>query len=75
MLVIKCSKCKTKIMKYKKIGAGHVLRCYKDRISRWYLDYQHGDIVCQCGEIIGCDEGNYFRMKQHSFTCSGKVIK
>lgn len=48
MLTIRCSKCKTKLWKYDKIGQGEVLRCHKARISKWYVEEEmQGDkIVC-----------------------------
>ncbi len=77
MLTIKCADCKTKIMKYKKIGRGKVLRCYRDRITRLY-DYQvDGDeLKCgNCGNVIGDIEKKQVDMNQHAFTYSGHKRK
>ena len=72
MLAIKCSACKAKIFKYKKIGKGRVLRCYKKRITRDYSKREGGKIKCKrCGKVIGIDTGNMIRMKQSAFTTSG----
>ncbi|MTI69387.1 MAG: hypothetical protein FH751_03895 [Firmicutes bacterium] len=76
MLVIKCSKCKNKIFKYKKIGKGKVLKCFKDRITRTYDCVVDNDCIkCTCGNIIGIDEGNYYKMNKESFTYTGRKIK
>ena len=72
MLTIKCSGCKSKIFKYKKIGRGRVLNCYKDRISRDYSKHDGDKIKCKkCGKVIGIDKGSIIRVKQSAFTTSG----
>ena len=72
MLTIKCSACKSKIFKYKKIGRGRVLNCYKDRISRDYSKHDRDKIKCKkCGKVIGIDKGSIIRMKQSAFIPSG----
>ncbi|MFO7814209.1 MAG: hypothetical protein R6V14_00455 [Halanaerobiales bacterium] len=55
MLTIKCSKCKNKLFKYKKIGKGKVLRCWKSKITRIYdTKVENGKLRCgKCGNIIG----------------------
>ncbi len=77
MLTIKCARCKTKIMKYKKIGRGNVLRCYKDRITRLY-DAEIADNLLQCGgcgNTIGEIEEKQVNMNQDAFTYSGHKIR
>lgn len=75
MLVIKCSKCKNKIFKYKKIGKGKVLKCFKDRITRVYdCKIEDANIKCKCDNVIGIDEGSYYKMNKDNFTYSGKKI-
>jgi len=72
MLTIKCSACKAKIFKYKKIGKGRVLNCYKERISKDYSKRKENKIKCKkCGKVIGIDQGKRIRMKQSAFTTSG----
>jgi hypothetical protein len=45
-----CAGCKTQLYKYWKVGKGHLLKCYKDRIIK---DYTKGDLKCpKCGEIF-----------------------
>ncbi len=77
MLIVKCAKCKGKIIKYKKIGMGRVLRCWKDRIERYYAGkIQDGNLVCgNCASLIGIDEGDYFKMDRTAFTYTGTKIK
>ena len=77
MVTIKCAKCKGKIIKYKKIGMGKVLRCWKDRIKRFYESkIQDGNLVCNnCDNIIGIDEGEYFKMERIAFTYTGTKIR
>jgi len=72
MLTLKCSKCKAKLFKYKKVGPGQVLRCHKDRITRLYAcSVQDSSLRCPCGEVIGTDMGSYYKMNSSSFTLSG----
>ena len=72
MFVVKCAKCKTKLLKYRKIGKGKLLRCWKDRIEKDYTSKKNSFMVCpNCGEIIGIDEGAFFKMKQGKFTTHG----
>ena len=75
MITIKCAKCKTKVIKYKKIGMGNVLKCYKDRISQYYQEQKTDDLKCTCGEVLGTNEGNHYKMRQNSFIYTGTKIK
>jgi len=75
MITIKCAQCKRKIFKYKKIGKGRVLRCYKDRIVRYYPVQDGKDVLCLCGQLIGIDEGKWIKMKQNAFEYKGRIIK
>ena len=72
MLTIKCSGCKRKLWKYRKVGPGKVLRCHKKRITRQF-EYKEleGKVYCACGRAVGIDKGSYYRMIPRSFTCSG----
>ena len=75
MITIKCAKCGKKLFRYIKVGEGRVLRLYKSRIVK-DLSKRDGDIVkCECGNIIGKDEGRWIKLRQSSFTYTGKVIK
>ena len=76
MLTIKCAKCKTKIMKYKKIGGGKVLRCYKKMIKRVYDGVVNEDkLKCEnCGNIIGKIKSKHVKMIGKAFTYTGTKI-
>ncbi len=72
MLTINCAACRTKLWKYDKVGHGHVIRCHKAKISKWY----NGDLIgtkvfCPCGKPIGIDKGGHFRMISGAFTHTG----
>ena len=72
MLTIKCSRCKSKLIKYLKIGKGKVLRCHKNRIKEWYeLSEENGNFICSCGNKIGIDQGRYIKMNRREFTYTG----
>jgi hypothetical protein len=71
MLTIKCAKCKKPVFKYIKVGKGRVLRCYKSRIVKDYTRRDGNKDLCQCGNLIGIDEGRWIKMKQGAFICSG----
>jgi len=75
MIIIKCTQCKRKILKYKKIGKGRVLRCYKDRIVKYYIVQDQENVQCVCGQIIGVDEGKWIKMKQNAFEYTGSANK
>jgi predicted RNA-binding Zn-ribbon protein involved in translation (DUF1610 family) len=43
-----CANCGYLLYKYRKAGPGHLVKCYKDRIT---TDYTRGDLKCpQCGQ-------------------------
>lgn len=75
MIIIKCAKCKRKIFKYRKVGKGRILRCYKDRIVKHYPIRDRKDIQCLCGQLIGINKGKWIKMKQNAFEYSGSVTK
>ena len=72
-MVIKCAKCKTKIIKYNKIGKGKILKFIKSRILKWYIVIPEEEIRCTCGEVIAVDKGNHYATNLKSFTSHGKV--
>lgn len=72
MLTIRCSGCRRKLWKYRKIGPGEVLRCHKARITRKFeFVEREGRVCCLCGQDVGIDKGRYFKMIAKSFTYSG----
>ncbi len=72
MITIKCAKCGKKLIKYRKIGKGRILKCYLSRIYDDKTVKKNGKIYCSCGNLIGVIEKNYIKMRQRNFTYSGK---
>lgn len=75
MITIKCAECGKKLFKYIKIGEGRVLRLYKNRIVKDFSTREGNTVKCHCGNIIGRDEGRWIKLRQSSFTYTGRVIK
>ncbi len=72
MLTIKCSGCKAKLWKYKKIGPGKVLRCHKARIGkRFEVQERDGKLICPCGREIASDMGRFYKMLPVTFIHTG----
>jgi len=71
MLTIKCSRCKSKIFKYQKIGKGKIITCWNSRIHKDYGQREKGQVLCACGNIIGAEIVRGVRMKHGNFTYSG----
>ena len=61
---IKCPGCKNKVFKYKKVGKGNLLRCWKDKIINDNSQKEGDKFKCICGKTIGIDKGNYIKMKR-----------
>jgi hypothetical protein len=62
MIVIKCARCKGKVSKYLKIGKGRILHCWKERIIEDYTIRDGSEVRCQCGNLIGIDEGRWVKV-------------
>ena len=75
MVKIKCKKCKKVIFKYHKIGKGRILRCHKQRIKADFSIRDGDKVLCECGNLIGLDEGTLIRMRQDAFERSGTISK
>ena len=75
MITIKCAKCKSRVFRYEKIGEGRVLHCWKDRIIKDYSVRDGNEVKCECGNLIGIDEGKWIKMKRRSFIYSGVKTK
>ncbi len=73
MLLIRCSACKRKLLKYDKIGPGEVLRCHKHRIEKDFgnLAQDGHKWRCACGKEIGIDKGSFIKMIAKAFVYSG----
>jgi len=75
MQTIRCAKCNRRIMKYKKVGKGKLLRCWKEKIKS-DLTVREGDsVLCPCGNLIGIEEKLLIRMRQSSFIRSGGISR
>jgi hypothetical protein len=75
MLTIRCAKCNNKIFKYQKVGKGRLWHCWKTRIIEDYSVREGNKVKCQCGNLIGVEEGKWIKMKQHSFSYTGTITK
>ena len=75
MITIVCAKCGQKLFKYLKIGKGKILRCFKDRITKDESVHNGLLLECLCGNPIGEEQGDWYKMKQHHFTYTGKKQK
>jgi hypothetical protein len=71
MIIVRCAKCKRKIFKYRKVGKGKLLHCWKDRLIEDYTLRKQNEVRCECGNLIGIDEGKWIKMKQHTFFTQG----
>ncbi len=72
MIVIKCSKCKSKIFKYVKMGQGQILRIYLDRIAEDNSIRVDGEVRCQCGNVIGTESDDFIKPIKGNFTYTGR---
>lgn len=75
MINIKCAQCKRKLLKYNKIGKGRILRCYKARIVKYYPVRNRENLQCECGQLIGVDQGKWIKMKPNAFEYSGRMSR
>jgi hypothetical protein len=73
MITIKCSKCNRKIFRYIKVGKGRLRHCWKNRIVKDYSARDGNEVKCMCGNSIGIDSEKWIKMKQNSFSYSGKT--
>ncbi len=75
MLLIRCAKCKTKLIKYEKIGKGELHKCIKDRIVKDFFIVENGYVKCpKCGNVFGKDKGKFITLFKGKFTYSGTKI-
>ncbi len=59
-------------MRYRKIGKGKLIRCYKERIVEDYTAKEGINVLCpRCGNVFGTDEGSFIKVKSNSFTVRG----
>ncbi|MBN2380624.1 hypothetical protein JXM67_12555 [candidate division WOR-3 bacterium] len=75
MLIIKCARCKRKLFKYQKIGSGRLLHLWPRRIIEDHSIHEGKEVKCQCGNIVGSDQGIWIKLKPQSFTYTGSYIR
>ena len=75
MLVIKCARCKRKLFKYKKIGSGRLLHLWPKRIKEDYSIHEGDEVRCECGSLVGRDQGIWIKLKPQSFTYTGSYVR
>ncbi|KYK36253.1 MAG: hypothetical protein AYK19_09220 [Theionarchaea archaeon DG-70-1] len=75
MIRIRCAHCNRIIFRYVKIGKGRLWHCWKKRIVKDYSIHDKKEVKCECGNIIGVDEGKWIKMKQNAFTYTGARLK
>lgn len=75
VLILKCSACRKKLWRYRKLGPGEVLRCHRDRIEKvWCMEEREGKVWCTCGRVVGIDKGTFIKMNANAFTSAGTKI-
>jgi hypothetical protein len=58
------------VFRYDKAGKGRLLHCWKSRIVKDYSVRGAAEVRCECGNLIGIDEGKWVKMKRRSFIAS-----
>ena len=74
MLIIKCSLCNQKLLKYIKFGKGRLLRCWKSHIFEDMTTHEDNKILCPCGNLIGIDKGAFISLKQSNIRYKGTKL-
>lgn len=75
MIIIRCARCKAKVLRYEKIGQGKVLKCHLARISRNYGLLNDKTLSCpKCNNILGENQGSHIKMHQAEFTFGGRIV-
>ena len=72
MITIRCAKCKSKILKYVKIGQGQILKIYNSRIADDASIRKDGLVLCQCGNVIGKEFDGFIKPIKGNFTYTGR---
>ncbi len=72
MLTIKCAKCRKKLLKYYKIGEGHLIHCWKKHIKENHTIQKENSIQCTCGNTIGRDQKHAIKIHHASVIITGK---
>ena len=70
IIKIYCAQCRALLYKYRKGGSGHLVKCYKEKITR---DFTEGDLKCpQCRETFARE--TMIRGKPANKIIQGKVF-
>jgi hypothetical protein len=75
MIIIRCSRCGRKVLKYQKLGTGRLWHCWKARIVEDYSIRMGTEVTCSCGNVIGIEQAKWIKLKQGAFSYSGATIK
>ncbi|MEX0567587.1 MAG: hypothetical protein Q6363_000300 [Candidatus Njordarchaeota archaeon] len=69
ILIVRCSKCRTKIFKYMKVGSGRLWHCWKSKILEDYSIRRGEQVVCpKCGSIIGIEKKAYIKLIKGAYS-------
>ena len=63
-LIIKCNQCNKVLFRYAKIGKGHLIRCWKNRIFDSCLIEKQHQYYCPCGCFVGTDQQVWIKLKK-----------
>ena len=73
MIDVICSQCGERVLHYQKDGAGHLLRCYLNRIfsPEKYEKLQHEQAICEPKDMpnLVCDCGNLLGVPMRHRDC------
>ena len=75
VITVRCARCGGKVFRYDKAGKGRLLHCWRSRIVKDYSVRAAAEVRCECGNLIGIDEGKWVKMKPHSFVCTGAISR
>jgi len=67
---IYCANCKTLLYKYHKVGEGHLVKCFKDKIKN---DYTNGDLKCPKCKTLFARETMIYNNRAANKIIQGKV--
>ncbi len=63
MITVRCTECRSRLFKYRKVGKGKLLHCWKGRIVKDYTVKKGRNVYCTCGSLVGVDEGRWIKLK------------
>ena len=63
ILIVRCSRCRTKIFKYLKVGSGKLWHCWKSKILEDYSVRENEKVSCpKCGLVIGFEKKDHIKL-------------